>query len=114
MVMTVAIALLVVAAALLLEADRKRAAWPLFQSSAAMRRSARWGGGALAAASLWLSAYPQGWERGIAVWLGLVTLAGVGVLLWSSWKPGRHWHAAYAACSVSFVVVLSGLAGLTL
>ena len=50
-------------------------------------RAASW---ALALVSLVLLAQPQGWERGVPIWLGLFTLAGIASLLVAALVPHRH------------------------
>lgn len=84
-------------AALLYQADARRT------RLARLRASRRWRDGvrALAAvslvAALFLAAVPQGFERGVPIFLGLLTVGVVGTLLLAALRPGWHPPAGGAA-----------------
>ena len=65
----IASGILFVASVLWIEANGRRAVLGPVRSSGSVRLAVRLGGWLLAAASLWLVAQPQGWERGIPIWL---------------------------------------------
>jgi hypothetical protein len=79
--------------------------------SAGRRLALRWACWALLAASAWLFALPQGWERGIPAWLGALSLAGVVSLLLVTLAP--RWHAAtgVGALAVGVFAAATALAG---
>lgn len=71
-----AAALLYTACVIFFQAGARRSGLDAVRRSAVVRNVSRAIAWAAVLAALWLCAEPQGWERGIPVWLGLFSLAG--------------------------------------
>ncbi|MEO0818459.1 MAG: hypothetical protein AAFX86_14295 [Pseudomonadota bacterium] len=101
--------LLFAACALLYQADDRRSAFAGVRGSQPARFGMRAGAVALFALTLMMLAPLQGWERGIPLWLGLLTLVFVAGLFLAAQKPG--WHAPIAM-GLSGIGVLAAIGAL--
>ena len=72
------------------QAGATRTSFQRLKTSAGTRQSVRLASWLATLAALVLLAQSQGWERGVPVWLGLFTLAGIASLLVSALAPHRH------------------------
>ena len=111
MTIVTSIFLLYLACALLYQAGVRRTTIAMAKNSGPVRLLFRLVAIALFAGSLWLASVPQGWERGIAVWLGLVSLAALASLLVAGLRPQRHAASAVGACLIAAIcgcVVVGG------
>ena len=115
MVTGLAGALVYLACALFYQAGKRRTELTALKSSEKARAGVRTAGWAALLAALWLFALPQGWERGVAIWIGAITAAGGISLLVSALLP--RWHlpsmAFAGACAVLLLLSLAvkGVAG---
>lgn len=95
MTVTLAICLLYVACFGLFHAHPARTSFAAVKESPQVQTGVKTVAWVLLAATLFLTAQIQGWERGIPIWLGLATCAGVASLLIAALLP--KWHAVSAA-----------------
>lgn len=100
------ICLLYVACAILYQADDRRAAFPAVQVSRPLRYGLRGVSMGLWLLTLCMLAPLQGWERGVTLWFGLVSLVFVAGLFLAAQKP--DWHAP-AAFTLGGIGLLAGL-----
>ena len=105
-----ALALALAGCGALVQADARRATLARLRTSRAARRTARAMGCALLAAALVLACLPQGPERGVPVFLGLLTAAMAATLLTRALAPGWHARAAGAAGVIGAVLSAGTLA----
>ena len=97
MAVGLATALLYVACVGFYHAGARRTAFPAIKESALLRRLV-WAGAALTTAlALIIIDHVEGLERGIPIWLGLLTATGVASLLVSALAPQRHIPSAIVA-----------------
>lgn len=111
MLVTLATCLLYLACFGFYHAGERRTAFDWLKTSEPARRWLRLGAWALAVVALFLLAQVQGWERGIPIWLGLLTLTGVASLLVSALVPRRHKLTAAGSAAgglIAGVVLLWG------
>lgn len=101
--------LLYAACALLYQADKRRAVFANVKSSKRIRYGMRAGAAALFIATLYLLAPLQGWERGVPIWLGLLTLVFVAGLFLGAQKPELHVPAAMGASGIGIIAVLGAI-----
>ena len=101
-----ALSLLLLASVLWVEAHERRAVLGPVRSSSAVRIAVKAVGWVLAAVALLLVAQPQGWERGIPIWLAWFSLAGVAVLLFAGLYPAKHWLLGGAALVVTAIAAI--------
>lgn len=93
-------------AALLYQADARRTQLVRLRTSRRWRDGARAVGGAALVAALVLAAAPQGFERGVPVFFGLLTVGFVGTLLLAALRPGWHPSAGSAALVLGGVLAM--------
>ena len=91
------------------QAGAKRTSLERLKTSAAARRSVRLASWGVALVALVLLAQPQGWERGVPIWLGLFTLAGVVSLLVSALAPRGHLVTAAGAAVAGLGLFLAAM-----
>ena len=106
MILTLTICLLYLACVGFYHAGKTRTVFNQMQVSAASRfalRSSAWG---VSIATLFLLSGNQGWERGVPVWLGLITLAGVASLLVSALIPRYHSATGIVAAAAGTVATV--------
>ena len=112
MLTTIAIILMLYAAsALLYQADKRRAEIALLKTSPRHRTGARLLACTILVLTLWAASLPQGWERGIPIWLGLFFAAFVTSLFVSAQFKKAHLATLLATGSLGLVVAVIGLAG---
>jgi len=99
------------ACALFYQAGERRTAVVVLNSSQQARAAARAAAWAALLAALWLFAQPHGWERGVAIWIGAVSAAGILSMLISALRPG--WHVASGAAAGAGAIVLAAAATAT-
>ncbi len=109
-----AASLLMLAVAIWIEAHERRAVFADMKASARNRNLAKGAGWALALIALVLMAQPQGWERGIPIWLGAATAAGIVGLLIDARFPGRHVEYGVGAAALAGLVLMTAIAGAAL
>ena len=108
-------ALAYVACSLFYQASERRTGLARLRASSKARTAARAAGWAMLLIALWLFAQPQGWERGVTIWIGATIAAGGISLLVSALMP--RWHlvsmGAAAACATVLMlsIVVKGVAG---
>lgn len=78
------------ACAVLYHSGRKRSAWSRLRASRALRGAGYAASGCLLILALMSAASGLGWERGIPLWLGLLTVAGMASLLLAITRPVFH------------------------
>ncbi|MEL6411660.1 MAG: hypothetical protein AAFQ38_14785 [Pseudomonadota bacterium] len=101
--------LLFAACALLYQADDRRSAFAGVRGSQPARFGMRASAIALFALTLMMLAPLQGWERGIPLWLGLLSLVFVAGLFLAAQKPA--WHAKLAI-GLGIIGVLAAIGAL--
>lgn len=111
MLTSLAFALLLFAVVLWIEAHERRAVFATVQTSVSMRRGLKVGGWVLATLALFLCAEPQGWERGIPIWLAWFIGAAFVALLFSARFRGRHWQLGAAAGAAAVFFSVAAVAG---
>lgn len=109
MIVVFALSLLYLACVVFYEAHAKRASFAVVKGSVQNQRRLKAVGWGLAVVSLFLFAAPQGWERGIPIWLGVFTLVGGASLLVAALAPKRHVASGVVSGAIA---VVSGLAWL--
>lgn len=103
--------LLYLACVLFYHAHERRTAMAAVRSSSQAQVRVTLAGWGLAAASLFLFSMPQGWERGVPLWLGVFTLAGAASLLIAALAPKRHVATGVAAMVVAVLSAIVSLIG---
>jgi hypothetical protein len=98
--------LLYAACALLYQADDRRSAFAAIRTSRPKRYGLRGIAIALCVLTLFMVAPLQGWERGVTLWLGLISLVFVAGLFLAAQKP--DWHPP-VALAVGGIGMVSGL-----
>ncbi|MEM8636394.1 MAG: DUF3325 family protein [Pseudomonadota bacterium] len=93
------------------QSGQRRTVFAELKSSQAGRRAVRGAGWGLAALALLIMARPQGWERGIPIWLAAFMLAAFGCLLVGSLFPKHHTSSAVLASVCSVVLGASIILG---
>lgn len=89
------------------QAGERRSQVALLKASPAVRRGVYAGAWILLLVALWLLATPQGWERGVPIWLGVLTGAGALSLFIAALRP--TWHvASIAVAGVGALAFLLG------
>jgi hypothetical protein len=107
----VASMLLLVACIGFYHARSARTRFDALRQSARRRISLRWICWALLVLSAWLFALPQGWERGVPIWLGTLSLAGIVSLLLVTLAPRWHGPCALVGLGVALICGLAMIAG---
>ena len=107
MITALAACLLFIASASWIEANEKRAALASVKALPHFRYIARAGGWLFAILALIMLAQPQGWERGIPIWFGWLSLTSFISLMTTALFPGRHLIIGYAASAFLFAAVLT-------
>ena len=100
-------ALAYVGCALFYQAGERRTALSALKSSPKARKAARAAGWAALLIALWLFALPQGWERGVTIWIGATIAAGGISLLVSALMPRWHLVSMAAASGCAILLLLS-------
>ena len=90
MALSLATALLYLSCVSFYHANKKHSTVHWIKNSPTYRRIGKLFAWCLLITSLLISASAMGWEQGIPVWLGLLTVAGIGSLLASALTPGYH------------------------
>ena len=100
-------ALAYVACALFYQAGERRTALDRLKASPKARKAVRAVGWAALLIALWLFALPQGWERGVTIWIGATVAAGGISLLISALMPRWHLASMGAAAACAMLLLLS-------
>ncbi|MEM0984918.1 MAG: hypothetical protein AAGJ32_01605 [Pseudomonadota bacterium] len=98
------------ACVLFFQAGKRRTQFAGVAQSERLQSTFRYGALAILFAALWLFSIPQGFERGVTVWLGAVSAAGGVSLLVSALAP--DWHRQSAVVVLAFCLVAIVLLGL--
>ncbi|MEM9256698.1 MAG: hypothetical protein AAGA91_14725 [Pseudomonadota bacterium] len=94
------------ACAVLYHCGRRRSALPAMRRMGWARAVGYTLSWVLMAWALQVTATPQGWERGVPIWLGILTLAGMCSLILATLVPRAHlWSLLLAALWVAATVV---------
>ncbi|MEM8986183.1 MAG: DUF3325 family protein [Pseudomonadota bacterium] len=99
-------ALSYLACALFFQSGARRSTIELLKTSERAQTGARIAGWALLVLALFLFSAPQGWERGVTIWIGAVAFAGGVSLLVSALRP--NWHAYSGLAAGACAVLLTG------
>ena len=100
-----ALALVLAGSGALVQADLGRTTLVALRRSAAARRTTKAAGYGLLALALALACQPQGAERGVPVFLGLLAASMVAALLVHALAP--RWHAPLAGGAAGLGTVLA-------
>ncbi|MEM9839359.1 MAG: hypothetical protein AAF830_09420 [Pseudomonadota bacterium] len=98
-----AVALMILASILWIEANERRAVLGPARSSGIVRLGLKLAGWFAAAAGLYLIAAGSGWERGIPIALAWFMGAGVLSLLFAARYQGKHWRLVWPAAGLAAV-----------
>ena len=90
------------------QAGAQRTSLARLKTEVRLRRLVFAGSWVLALIALVLAAAPQGWERGVPIWLGLLTAAGAASLLIAALYP--RWHLPSGVAAGAATLVLAGWA----
>ena len=91
------------------QAGERRSQTDLLKGSRLARRIVYAASWLLLLAALYLLALPQGWERGVPIWLGVLTAAGALSIFIAALRPA--WHvASVAVAGAGAVLFLVGAA----
>lgn len=101
--------LLFAACALLYQADDRRSTFSGVRASQQVRYGLRGAALVLFAMTLWMLAALRGWEIGIPLWLGFLSLVFVAGLFLAAQRPS--WHAA-AGLTLGVIGAVSGVGAL--
>ena len=89
------------------QAGERRSHVAFLNANATVRRVVYAGAWGLLLIALWLLALPQGWERGVPIWLGVLIGAGALSLFIAALRPA--WHvASIAVAGVGALAFLFG------
>ena len=109
-------ALAYVACALFYQAGERRTALDRLKASPKARKAVRAVGWAALLIALWLFTLPQGWERGVTIWIGatvaaggislLIAAGGISLLI-SALMPRWHLASMGAAAACAMLLLLS-------
>ncbi|MEO0884100.1 MAG: DUF3325 family protein [Pseudomonadota bacterium] len=86
------------------QAGERRTSFAGLKSSGSKRRLVRIAGWGIALLALFMTAQPQGLERGVPVWLAAFMLAAFACLLVGSLLPKRHVESAVVALVLAAVL----------
>lgn len=100
-------ALAYLACSLFYQAGERRTALGPLKTSPKARNAARAVGWAALLIALWLFALPQGWERGVTIWIGVTVAAGGISLLVSALMPRWHLASTGVAGGCALLLLLS-------
>ena len=92
---------------LLFQSGERRVRHPAVRFAKEKMRRVKMAGWALALGSLLPLSAPQGVERGIAVWLGMLAMAGIASLLVSALFPRLHMFSIPAAGALSAAMAVT-------
>lgn len=92
---------------LLFQSGERRARHPAVRFAKDKMRPVKMAGWALALCSLLPLSTPQGVERGVAVWLGMLAMAGIASLLVSALFPRLHMLSIPAAGALSAAMAVT-------
>ena len=90
---------------LLYQADARRSAFAGLKTSWRARYLVRGCAVGVCMLALCLAAAPQGWERGVPIWVGLLSLCFVAGLYLAARRPAWHGPATGAALAGGFAFV---------
>ncbi|MEL7201661.1 MAG: hypothetical protein AAFR27_11715 [Pseudomonadota bacterium] len=106
-----ATALLYIACVLFYQAHAKRSSFDALKNSVSLQWGVKIAAWCVALAALFVLARPQGWERGVPVWIALFMATGFASIFVGSLSSERHLQTgavAFVGAAVSGLVMVTG------